>query len=322
MSDGSMKAVVTAVFANSTVTVAKFVGFAFSGSSALLAEAVHSLADTANQALLWLGLKRSQRAADQHHQFGYGPERYFWNLVSAVTIFFVGCVYTVMHAMEQLRHGSEPELSITAFAIIGIAFVVEGYSFFVATTEFNAQRKEAGAGFFQYFSETRDPTTLAVLIEDSVAMLGLLLALLGMGMSAITGSAVFDGIAAILIGLLMGFLAFFLAKVNRKFLINASDPGADEAAREIWGGDERIQQIHRLNSIVLSPEETIVMTEIEMREEELFANMSKDEVAHAIRFMRRLSDIKQSLENEVQAAAPRVKHIFVEFDVPAQKAPE
>ncbi|HXH73141.1 MAG TPA: cation diffusion facilitator family transporter, partial [Mariprofundaceae bacterium] len=188
MSHGSMKTVLTAVVGNSVVTLAKFVGFAFSGSSALLAEAVHSLADTANQGLLYVGLRRSEREADQHHHFGYGQERYFWNLISAVTIFFVGCVYTVTHAVGQLSEGHEPELSWIAFGIVGLAFVVEGYSFLVALGEFNRQRREAGKGFIAYFTETRDPTTLAVLIEDTVAVFGLLLALLGMGLSAWTGS--------------------------------------------------------------------------------------------------------------------------------------
>ncbi|MDT8377197.1 MAG: cation diffusion facilitator family transporter, partial [Mariprofundaceae bacterium] len=116
MSHGSTKAVLTAVVGNGTVTIAKFIGFAFSGSSALLAEAVHSLADTANQGLLYLGLRRSEKVADARHHFGYGQERYFWNLVSAVTIFFIGCVYTVMHAIDSMAHDHQPELSIVAFS--------------------------------------------------------------------------------------------------------------------------------------------------------------------------------------------------------------
>ncbi|MDX8401798.1 MAG: cation diffusion facilitator family transporter, partial [Mariprofundaceae bacterium] len=195
MAHGSEKAVLTAVAGNGAVTAAKFVGFTFSGSSALLAEAVHSLADTANQALLWFGLRRSRRQADEEHHFGYGQERYFWNLVSAITIFFIGCVYTVMHALEQLEQGHHPELSWLAFGIVAFAFVVEGYSFLVALTEFNRQRREEGMDFVAFFVETRDPSTLAVLIEDSVAMLGLLLALVGMGLSAWTGNAVFDAVA-------------------------------------------------------------------------------------------------------------------------------
>ena len=313
MSHGSMKAVITAVVGNSVVTVAKFAGFAVSGSSALLAEAVHSLADTANQALLYLGLKRSQRGADTEFHFGYGQERYFWNLVSAVTIFFVGCMYTVMHAIDQLRHGSEPELNLLVFGIIGLAFLVEGYSFIVAFNEFNRQRRQAGRGFFEYLRETRDPTTLAVLIEDSVAMLGLLLALAGMAAAAITGSAIFDALAAIAIGLLMGFLAFFLASVNKKYLMNTADARVDTVARQTWQADERVQRVQRVNSIVISPDESILMAELELREEALFSDMDAVEIQQAVHFMRRLNEIRHSLEDSVHQSAPQARHIFIEL---------
>jgi len=260
--NGSAKAVVTAIVANGLVTVAKFVGFAFSGSSALLAEAVHSLADTANQGLLYLGLKRSQRKADVKYHFGYGQEQYFWNLVSAITIFFLGCVYTVMHSLEQLKYGHEPEMSWIAFGIIAFAFVMEGYSFFVALKEFTRQRHEENMGFMAYVKQTRDPTTLAVLIEDTVAVLGLLFALVGMALSVYTGSAVFDVAAAIGIGILMGFLAFFLAATNKKYLLNVSDGEINQVALEAWSKDKRVQHVRHIHSIVLSPEESILICSV------------------------------------------------------------
>jgi len=319
MSHGSSKAVVTAIFGNATVTVAKFIGFALSGSSALLAEAVHSLADTANQCLLYLGLKRSMRQADTEHHFGYGQERYFWNLVSAITIFFLGCVYTVMHAVGQIQDEHMPEISWIPFAIIGIAFVVEGYSCAVAFKEFIRQAKEEGKSFRQYIVETRDPTTLAVLIEDSVAMLGLTFALLGIGLSMWTGSAVFDGVAAVAIGLLMGFLAYFLAATNRKYLLNHSDDEVNEVAARLWEADDQVQVVQRVNSIVLSPEDTLLMAEVELREEAIYADMTQEEIAQAIRFMQKLNAIRRSLEEDVERVAPEAKHIFIEFASPQDK---
>jgi len=313
MSHGSKKAVVTAIAGNATVTIAKFVGFALSGSSALLAEAVHSLADTANQSLLYLGLKRSERQADTQHHFGYGHERYFWNLVSAVTIFFVGCVYTIMHAIDQLRHGEPPELSWIAFVIIGMAFVIEGYSLLVALAEFNRQRRGKGMGFVQYFRETRDPTTLAVLIEDSVALFGLVVALVGMALAAYTGSHLFDAIAAIAIGLLMGLLAFFLAYANKRFLLAAADTGLDATARQIWEKDTKVQRVQRVNSIVLSPDESLLMAELELREEELFEDMNEQEIERTIRYMRRINESRRELEGEVRKQAPHASHIFIEL---------
>jgi len=322
MSHGSTKAVITAIIGNSIVTCAKFVGFMVSGSSALLAEAVHSLADTANQGLLYLGLKRSERKADTKHHFGYGQERYFWNLISAVTIFFLGCVYTVMHAIGQLQHGHEPEISWIPFSIIGIAFVVEGFSFYVALQEFLRQCRAEGKSFRRYFVETSDPTTLAVLIEDSVAMLGLVVALIGIGLSMWTGSAIFDGIAAIAIGLLMGCLAFFLASTNRKYLLNYSDEAVNHAAKDAWEEDHRVQAVQRVSSIVLSPQETLLMAEVELREEEIFADMTAVEIDHAIHFMRKLNAIRRALEEDVVRVAPEAKHIFIEFASPPDKPDE
>ncbi len=313
MSHGSTKAVVTAVIANGLVTVAKFIGFAFSGSSALLAEAIHSLADTANQALLYLGLKRSQRVADVKYHFGYGQEQYFWNLVSAITIFFLGCVYTVMHSLEQLKHGHEPEMSWIAFGVIGFAFVVEGYSFLVAFKEFTRQRKEEDMGFMQYVRETRDPTTLAVLIEDTVAVLGLLFALVGMSLAVYTGSPLFDVGAALGIGLLMGFLAFFLAATNKKYLLNVSDGEINQVALDAWTKDNRVQDVRHIHSIVISPNESIVMAELELREEELFRDMSEEEVQQAIRFMQRLDNVRGSLEEAVSKESEEAKYIYIEF---------
>ena len=314
--DGSTKAVITAVVANGLVTMAKFVGFALSGSSALLAEAIHSLADTANQGLLYLGIKRSQRVADVKYHFGYGQERYFWNLVSAVTIFFLGCIYTIMHALEQLKHGHEPEMSWIAFCIIGFAFIMEGYSLWVALKEFTRQQKEENMGFIQYIKETRDPTTLAVLIEDSVAVLGLFFALTGMGLAAYTGSALFDIGAAIGIGVLMGLLAFFLAATNKKYLLNVSDGEINSVALDAWSKDKRVQDVRHIHSIVLSPEESVVMAELELREEALFRDMTEEEIQQAIRFMQRLDDVRGSLERAVQRKAAEAKHIYIEFGLP------
>ena len=319
MSHGTTKTVLTALAGNSLFTLAKFFGFFVSGSSALLAEAVHSLADTVNQGMLYLGLRRSMRKADNEHHFGYGQERYFWNLVSAVTIFFLGCGYTILHAVEQLQVAHQPELSWIPFMIIGVAFCAEGYSLSVALTEFRKQAAGAGKTLRVYFVETRDPTTLAVLVEDAVAVLGLVVALIGMGLAAWTGSAVFDGIAAICIGLMMGALALFLASMNRKYLLNRSDDEVNAIAARLWQADERVQHVPRVNSIVLSPGDTLLMAEVELREEAIFADMSAEEVAHAVHFMRKLDVIRRGLEDQVSQNAPETRHIFIEFAPPADK---
>ncbi|MDQ6969415.1 MAG: cation transporter, partial [Mariprofundus sp.] len=237
-------------------------------------------------------------------------------------IFFLGCVYTVMHSLEQLRQDHVPEFSWIPFVIIAFAFIAEGYSFIVAMTEFKRQCREAGKGFRAYLIETRDPTTLAVLIEDSVAILGLAVAALGMGLAAWTGSAIFDGIAAICIGLMMGGLAFYLAAMNRKYLINHSNNEVDAIARKVWQADDQVQHVARINSIVLSPLETLLLAEVELREETIFSDMTQAEIAQAIRFMRKLDTIRRSLEDDVTRLAPDTKDIFIEFMTPPELDPD
>jgi len=158
-----------------------------------------------------------------------------------------------------------------------------------------------------------------VLIEDAVAVMGLVLALAGMGLAAYTGSAIFDGIAAICIGLLMGGLAWFLAATNRKFLLNRSNDEVNDVATKLWQADDKVQDIQRVNSIVLSPDDTLLMAEIELREEAIFSNMSEDEIKQAIRFMSKLDEVRRSLEEEVSRIAPETRHIFIEFTIPKKQ---
>jgi len=317
--DGSIRPVLAAVFGNATVTIAKFIAFALSGSSAMLAEALHSLADTMNQALLWVGLVRSKKGADREHQFGYGQERYFWNLVSAITIFFLGGGYTILHAIEQLQAGAKPEAHWTTLFVLALAFVVESFTLWLALREFNRQRKKAGRTFRQWLTETRDPTTLAVLVEDSVAVLGLVIAALGIGIARSFELPAFDAAAAIVIGVLMGALAIFLAAINRSYLLNRSDPELDQLVLKRWCSDKRVQSVPRVNTIVLSPEATILMAEVELREEEMFEHMSPSEIDQVRRFMRKVDAIRRDLEAEVRRAAPRAQAIFIEFTLPGEK---
>jgi len=317
---GDSRAVITAVKANAAVACAKLIGFILSGSAALMAEAVHSLADTANQALLWVGLKRAEKKADAEHHFGYGQERYFWNLVSAITIFFLGCVYTVMHAAQGIIESHHhPEIGIIPIGIVIFSLLAEGNSFRVAAIEFLKQAEEENLTWKQYIKETRDPTTLAVLIEDSAAVFGLLIAGAGMGITWATGSAIFDGLAAIIIGLLMGGLAAFLASINKKYLLNYADDDIDIITETAWNNNNKVQKVHEVCSIVLSPEETLVMAEVELREEELFVNMDKSEIAQAIRFMKRLDAVKVELEEEIRQKDDSAKRIYLEFTAPSEQ---
>ncbi len=313
--------VMAAVVGNLVVTIAKFAGFAISGSSAMLAEALHSLADTMNQGLLWVGLERSKRRADAEHQFGYGQERYFWSLVSAITIFFLGGGYTIMHAVEQLLAGAHAPMHWSSLAILGVAFVVESFTLAVAVREFNRQRRAAGRSFRAWLTETRDPTTLAVMVEDSVAVVGVAVAAAGILLADRLRLDWFDPAAAIVIGLLMGGLAIFLANLNRGYLISHADPELNELAMRAWREDPRVERVERVNSIVLGPDVSLLMAEVELREEAMFEDMSDEEVKQLTLFMQRLDAIRRELEAGVRERAPRARAIFLEFTLPGGKDP-
>ncbi len=313
--------VMAAVVGNVLVTVAKFVGFALSGSSAMLAEALHSLADTLNQGLLWVGLERSKRRADAEHQFGYGQERYFWSLVSAITIFFLGGGYTIMHALEQLVAGAHAPMHWSSLVILGVAFVVESVTLAIAVREFNRQRRAAGRSFREWLTETRDPTTLAVMVEDSVAVVGVAVAALGIFLAKRLGLGWFDPVAAIIIGLLMGALAVFLANLNRGYLISHADADLNAIAAQVWRADPRVERVERVNSIVLAPDFSLLMAEVELREEAMFEHLSDEEIKQLTHFMQRLDTIRRELEGEVRKAAPRARVIFLEFTLPGGKDP-
>ena len=313
--------VIAAVMGNLVVTIAKFVGFALSGSSAMLAEALHSLADTLNQGLLWVGLVRSRRRADAEHQFGYGQERYFWSLVSAITIFFLGGGYTIMHAIESLLAGTHPPMHWSSIMILGVAFVVESFTLAIAVREFNRQRRAAGRSFREWLTETRDPTTLAVMVEDSVAVVGVAVAAVGILLAERSGLAWFDPAAAIVIGVLMGALAIFLANLNRGYLISHADAGLNELARHTWRKDPRVERVPRVSSIVLAPDYSLLMAEVELREEAMFEHLSDEEIKQLTHFMQRLDAIRRDLEAEVRGKAPHAREIFLEFTLPGGKDP-
>jgi len=312
----STKAVLVAVSTNAIVAFAKFIGFLLSGSSALFAEAVHSVADTANQALLYLGIKRSQKASTNEYHFGFGQESYFWNVVSSITIFFLGCAYTIMHSIESLHNNNNvAEVSIVAYIVLIVAFLSEGYSWLVAFKEINSQRSADKVPFFRYLKNTKDPVVLAVFVEDTAAILGLALAFIGMLMTSMTGSEVFDGIAALLIGILMGILAMFLASTNKKYLINKSDTELVSNIKESWKHDDHIEKAHHATSVILSPYETAFFADIELSEEKIFKDMTKNEIEMAIKFMDKVDQIRHSIESNIKTNHHECKHIYIEFNL-------
>ena len=222
---GSSKGAVTgALLGNGLLTLIKFGAFWLSGSGAMFSEAVHSLADTANQALLFLGIRQSERPADQAFHYGYGADRYLYSLLSAVGIFVLGCGVTVYHGIHGLLEPPQLDVSWIPFAVLGTSFLVEGYVLVSAARVVWA--KKGQRSLLSFLRSTSDPTVVAVLLEDSVACTGVLLAAAGIGLSSLTGNPIWDALGAIAIGGMLGLVAIWLGVKNRRLLLGPAMPRA------------------------------------------------------------------------------------------------
>lgn len=215
-------AVFAALVCNTGLTVLKFTAFAFSGSGSMFSEAMHTLADTANQGLLFMGIKRSERKPDAMFTYGYGGERFLFALLSAVGIFVLGCGVTVYHGVSSLLKPHPLDIRWWLFVILAISFIMNGFVLWKAIQAINKSRGEVP--FMKFLKTTTDPTISAVLLEDGIACLGVLIALGCIGLSALTRSTVPDAVGSIIIGGLLGFVAIWLGFQNRSLILGRSIP--------------------------------------------------------------------------------------------------
>lgn len=254
MAGGSKKAVYAAIAANSVVTLAKFAGFVMTGSGAMLSEGIHSSADVGNQVLLAVGMSRAERPADEAHPTGYGREAFVWALISAVGIFFLGCGVTFMHGLEALQdagHHHEPGGSSINIAILLFALVAEGATLVIAIRELMKQAAGRGMGFVQHLKTTDDPFGVAVLLEDSAAVFGVLLALGAVGLTQATGDARWDAYGSLAISLLLGLVAIFLIWKNTNLLVGKA-VYIDDAARikELLESEPAVERVVEQAAVV------------------------------------------------------------------------
>ncbi len=289
MAQGSKKAVLTAIASNAIVTVIKFIAATVSGSAAMMNEAIHSLMDTLNQGFLFLGLRESERRPDQLYAFGHGQKKYLWNLWSAIGLFSIGAGLGLSHAWHSWHKlGHEEELApfvvlghtvdplVLNLAVLGIALLLEGYSFLVALGQFLAKMRAAGGSNpFRYLLRADDPTLVAVVLEDSVAMLGLVFAAVGVGLTAATGDHRWDIAFSALIAVMLGLIAFYLGFTNMRFLADMRDREAEQAFRELVKEHPEVERCHDLRSIILDEQHTLLVAEIEIREEALIPGLQE-----------------------------------------------
>lgn len=258
---GSTRAIMAALAANAGIAVAKFVGFLITHSSSMLAEAVHSVADTSNQALLLLGQRRAQREATELHQFGYGRSRFFYSFVVALVLFTLGAVFAIYEGYHKISHPEPLKSPLVAIAILVVAIGLETYSFRTAVVE---SRPLKGTGtWWQFIRRSRNPELPVVLLEDTGALLGLVFALFGVGLTIVTGNPVWDGVGTMLIGVLLGVIAVILMIEMHSLLIGESATGEElaaiQTALEQTGHVDRV--IH-LRTQYLGPEEMLVGAKI------------------------------------------------------------
>lgn len=233
--------VVMALGGNAVVTVIKSIAALTSGSSAMLSEAVHSFADTLNQLLLLIGLRRSLKKADDEYTYGYGNERFFFALISACGIFFIGAGITAYHGLESLRHPEVIEFHPIVFLVLGISFVIEANAFLVAARELWSRYADLT---WRERLEVADSSTLAVLLEDSVAVFGVLIAGVTIALSYITGNSAWDAIGSLIISILLAAVAIFLIIKNRSYLIGRAIPEKiKEEVIEMLNAEPAIEQV-------------------------------------------------------------------------------
>jgi cation diffusion facilitator family transporter len=296
---GGTKAIVAALGANLAIAVSKFVAFAFSGSSSMLAEGVHSVADSGNQVLLLLGGKRAQRAATPQHPFGYGRERFIYAFLVSIVLFTIGGMFALYEGYEKVKHPHELDNWYWPVAVLVFAIIAEGFSFRTAIKE--AGELRGSLSWSQFIRRAKAPELPVVLLEDFGALIGLVLALGGVGLALLTGDGVWDGIGTLCIGALLICIALVLAAETKSLLLGEA-AGAEEIAKiekSLVDGDTVTRIIH-MRTLHLGPEELLVAAKIAVQHDDTAA-----EVATAI----------DAAEARVRAAVPTARVIYLEPDI-------
>ncbi len=295
---GSHKAVFAALLANVCIAVSKLVGFALTGSSSMGSEAAHSVVDCGNQLLLLIGAKKASRPADANHPFGHGPETFFWAFLVAVALFGIGTVYSAYEGVAKLRHPGTVDHAAVAFVILLVAMMLEGLSFRTAVKESNKSRRGSWPGFIR---DTKDPDLAVVLLEDSAALVGLTLALLGLGLSTLTGNSAFDGIASLLIAAVLATVAVILGREMKSLLVGeAARPDELAAINAAILAVAVFDRVIYVRTTQLAPDEMLVAAKVAVD-----GNTRAADVAEGV----------DEAERGVRAAVPAAKYIFIEPDI-------
>ncbi|HVF48989.1 MAG TPA: cation diffusion facilitator family transporter [Pyrinomonadaceae bacterium] len=306
-----MLAVLGALFANGLITIAKFVAAVMTGSSSMMAEALHSLADTTNQIFLLLGLRFYKRPASQKHPFGYGKERFFWSFIAAIFIFGVGATYAIYEGVNKLTHPHPPENLAWAYWVLGLSFLLESASIALAIYQEVKEAHHEGLTFMQYLRESKDPTAKTVIFEDSAALVGMVIAATGIYLTDHhTGpgdGAYWDGLASITIGFILAIVAFVLARSSRGLLLGeAANEKSLKRIREAIRSHPNVVEVVELLTMHLAPKQILVNAHVNFRDD-----LATDDIEATI----------NEIEDLMKTAEPKVDMIFLETARQSEKGP-
>ncbi|MEU1290368.1 cation diffusion facilitator family transporter [Kitasatospora sp. NPDC005856] len=303
--EGGTKALIAALSANLAIAAGKFIAFGFTGSSSMLAEGVHSVADSGNQVLLLVGGKRARREADEEHPFGYGRERYVYGFLVAIVLFSVGGLFAIYEGWHKISHPETLDAWGWAVGVLVFAIAMEGWSFLTAMRE--SSKAKGRQGWVQFIRTAKAPELPVVLLEDTGALIGLVLALFGVGLTVITGDGVWDGVGTLCIGVLLVVIAVVLALETKSLLLGESASKESVGRiREALVDGEIVTGVIHMRTLHLGPEELLVAAKIAVNAEDSAAR-----VAEAI----------DAAEERVRAAVPIARAIYLEPDVySAEKA--
>ena len=292
--------------ANLAIAVAKLIGGLISGSTAMLAEAAHSFADTLNQVFLMAALKRSKKPADAQHPFGYGMERYFWSLIAAVGIFVLGAGYSIFEGIKAILEPEALGSLLISYVVLATSFLFEGASWLKAVRQLRREAAELDRGTLEHIKVTPDPTVKTVAFEDTAALIGIVLAAVGITLHHFTDQGFWDGLASVLIGILLVAVAYSLGNQNKSALIGEALPeGVQDSIRETIQDSPGIDAVVEVLTMRLSPEEVIVAARVDLDDD-----ASVDELEKAA----------DEVERRLREEHPEVRHVFLDpTDKPDQR---
>ncbi len=303
MASGSKKVIFAALAGNTLIAITKFIAASITGSSAMLSEAIHSLVDTGNQGLLLYGMKKAARPANKDFPFGHGKEIYFWSFVVAILIFALGGGISVYEGIHHLLHPQPAVSFLVNYLVLGLAIIFEGAAWLFALREFRHHKGDNG--YIKAINQAKDPSVLVVLFEDSAALLGLLVALIGIGLTQLTGNVYFDGSASILIGFILIGTAIWLAHETKGLLIGESaEPQIVQGIHEIVQESAIIEAINEILTMHMGPDFILVTLSADFVD-----SASADSVEVEI----------AALDLQIKARFPKVKRVFIEAEKMTRK---